>query len=86
MKTGVPETIFTHKNIKVYMGQQYPQSTIWEAKYCGNSRAMFLLFCDHRGTESDSYNIFIRLSQPIFTSKKTLTDLWDNDAHTIKNG
>ena len=58
MEIDVFEPILTHKNIKWYVGQQYPYSTIWEQNIVSNihiygARAIFLLFCDNQDTESD---------------------------------
>ena len=33
------------------------------------ARAIFLLFCDHQDTESESCEIDMSISQPIFTHK-----------------
>ena len=41
-------------------------------KYCGSSsyfdyRSVFMVFCDHQDTESESHEIEMSMSQPIFT-------------------
>ena len=49
--------MFTHKNIKVSLVQQYPYPTRWDKNIVVNIHiygaiAIFLLFCDHRDSES----------------------------------
>ena len=65
---SVAGPIFTNKNIKGYMGQQYPYSTRWEQNivaiihiYWG--RVISLLLCDHQETESESYEMEIGVAE-----------------------
>ena len=56
---SVAGSIFTNKNIKVYMGQQYPYYRRWEQNIVAIihicwGRVISLLFCDHQETESES--------------------------------
>ena len=62
-----------------------------KSKYCGNSpfledRKISLLLHVHQDTEYESCEIYIRISQPIFTQKRTSKYLWDNDIHALQNG
>ena len=45
-----------------------------------------LLFCEHQDTESESFEIEISISQPIFIQKKTEKALWENDIHNLQYG
>ena len=54
--------------------------------YIYGSRDIVLLFCDHQDTESESCEIEISISQPIFTHKKVSKYLWDKDIHTLQDG
>ena len=59
-------------------------------KYCGNfsyhgALAIFLLFCDHQDTYSESCEMEIGVSELILAQKKE-TSLWDNDIHTLLDG
>ena len=49
-------------------------------------RSIFLLFCYHQDTKSESYEIEMSISQPIFTNKNISKALWGNDIHTIQYG
>ena len=40
-------------------------------------------FFNHQGTESESFEIEMSISQPIFAHKKIPKALWDNDIHTL---
>ena len=50
------------------------------------ARAIFLLFCDHTDTESESREIEVRISQSIFTHKNISKSLCDNAFNTIQDG
>ena len=50
------------------------------------ARAIFLLFCDHTDTESESREIQMSISQPIFTNTNISKALWDNDINTVQDG
>ena len=50
------------------------------------SRAIFLLFCDHQDTESEPCEIEMSISKPIFTKKNISKDLWNNNINTIQDG
>ena len=50
------------------------------------ARFISLLFCDHQDTESESCEIEMGISQPIFTHKKISKDIWYNDMHTLQYG
>ena len=39
--------------------------------------AIFILFCDHKDTESESCEMDIGVTGPIFPKKMTSKDLWD---------
>ena len=76
MEIDVFEPILTHKNIKWYVGQQYPYSTIWEKKIMAIphiywARAFFLLIFDNQDTESDYQGMEIGLVGAIFIYKNT---------------
>ena len=52
------EPIFTHKNIKGYIGQLYTYYTIWEQNIVAVphiywARGICLLFCDQQDVESE---------------------------------
>ena len=54
----VARKIFTHKNIKGYIGQKYQYSTRWEQNIVSiihiyGARYIYLLFCDYQDTESE---------------------------------
>ena len=73
------------------MGQQYPNSTIGEKKnvptlYIYGDRAISQLFCDHCDAESESCEIEMSISQPIFTHKNVSEDIWDNNILTLQDG
>ena len=56
MEISISKLIFTHKNIKVSMGQQYPYPTRQEQNAVAILRIygaihIFLLFFDHQDTE-----------------------------------
>ena len=53
--------------------------------YIYGARAIFLLFCDHQDTESESHEIEISIYQPIFTQKYSTNALWDNIAYTLQD-
>ena len=64
----------TEKNIKGYMGQRYPYSTKWMKNIMVivqiyGARSVFLLFCDHQDTESESHEMEYGVALPIFTQK-----------------
>ena len=50
------------------------------------ARAIFLLFCDHTYTESESQEIEMSISQPIFTHKNISKAIWDNAINTVQDG
>ena len=59
MEIAVAGPIFTQIIIQGSVGQQYPYYTIWENNivvilHIYESVAIFLIFCDHKYTESDS--------------------------------
>ena len=65
------------------MGQQYPYSTRWVkiivvVIHIYGGRAIFQLFCDNQDTESNSCEMEIGVSGPIFTHKniKVLIGQW----------
>ena len=73
------------------MGQWYPYSTIWEKNIVGilhiyGARPIFLLVCDHQGTEDEAREIEMSTPQPIFTYKKIQNALWGNNIHTLQYG
>ena len=73
------------------MGQKYAYHTRWEKNivvvlHNFGARAIFLLFCDHQDTDSESCEIKMSISEPIFTHKKISKALWDNSIHTILDG
>ena len=47
---------------------------------------IFLLFCDHQDTEYEACEIYISISQPIFTHKNISEYIWINDIHTLRDG
>ena len=56
MEICVVGPIFTHKNIKGYVGEWYTYSIIWEQNILAiihiyGARDIFLLFCDNQDTE-----------------------------------
>ena len=51
--------------------------------HISGARAIFLLFCDHQDTESESCEMEISISEPIFTHKNISKALWENGIHTI---
>ena len=82
--------IFTHENIKGSMGKWYPYSTWWEQKiveilHIYGGRAISLLFCDHQDTQSESCEIEMNISQPIFAHKKISKTIWYKDIHTLQD-
>ena len=50
------------------------------------ARAIFLLFCDNQDTESESCEIEMSISQPIFTHKKIPKNLWGKSIHNLLFG
>ena len=69
------------------MGQQYPyfkrlEQNIVVIIHIYGDRAIFVLFCDQQDTESESYEIEISTSQPIFAHNKIPKDVWDKNIHT----
>ena len=50
------------------------------------ARAVFLIFCVHQDTESDSCEIEMSTSQPIFTHKNISKALWENISILYKMG
>ena len=74
MEIGVSGPIFTHKSIECSMGYRYPYFKRWEKNVAAILHiygyiAIFLLFRDFQDTESESCEIEIGISQPIFTNK-----------------
>ena len=72
------------------MVQRYPYSTRWEKSIVAiihiyRALAIFLLFCDHQDTYSESCEMEIGVSELILAQKKE-TSLWDNDIHTLLDG
>ena len=47
--------------------------------------AILLLFCNHQDTESESQEIDIGVTEPIFTLK-ILKTIWDNYMNTAQDG
>ena len=91
MEIGIAGPIFTSKNIKCLMGQQYPYPTKWEKNivviiHIYGAIAIFLLFCVHKDTGSESCEIEISVTGPIFAQKKIVKALWDSDIYTLKMG
>ena len=79
------------RNIKGYMGQKYLYSTIREKNivvliHIYGARSIFLLFCDHQDTESESRKTETSISQTTPTHKMILKALWDNSFHTLQYG
>ena len=63
------------------MVQRYTYYKKWEQNIVSiihiyGARAIFLLFCDHQDTESESREVEMRISQPIFTHKNISKYLW----------
>ena len=66
--------INVNKHIKGSMRQRYPYYIIWEKNivaiiHCCGARDIFLLLNDNQDTESQSQEIKIDVSGPIFTHK-----------------
>ena len=56
------------------MGKLYPYSTKWKKNivvilHIYGAIAIFILFCDRQDTESESCEIEMSISQPMFTYK-----------------
>ena len=49
------------------------------------ARAIFLLFCDHQETESETREMNIGAAGPMFTKKRS-NALCDNNIHTLHDG
>ena len=47
--------------------------------------AIFLLFCDHQDTESESNEIDMSIPQDIFTRKNISNSLWDNYINNLQD-
>ena len=91
MEIGVAGPILTHKNIKGTMGKEYLCSTRWGKNIVINlhnygARSIFLLFCDHTDTESESREIEMSISQPIFNHTNKSKSLWDNAINNVQDG
>ena len=74
MEIGFFGPIFIQKNISRFMGQRYPQYTIWEKNiivilHIYGDRAIYLFFYNHQDTESESWVNRIFVSGPIITQK-----------------
>ena len=50
------------------------------------AKAIFLIFCVFKDTESESCKMETGVYGPIFNQKRIYKALWDNDIHTIKDG
>ena len=50
------------------------------------ARDTFHLFCDNQDTQSESCEIEMSISQPIFTHKKISKYIWYKDIHTMQDG
>ena len=90
MEIGVAEPIFTHKNIKGSMVQQYPYPKRWEQNsvaiiHIYGARAILLLFYDNQETESETCEIEVGVAGPIST-KKIPKALWYNNIQTPQGG
>ena len=58
MEIGISGKILTHKNTKVYMGQQYPYPIIWEKNIVAiihiyGDIAIVILFYENQDTASE---------------------------------
>ena len=89
---GVSEPVFTQKNISIgSIGRLYPYSTRWEHNIVAifhiyGARAVFLLFCDHQDTESESYETEMSISKPIFNNENASKSLWYKGIYTLQDG
>ena len=86
MEVGVVGPIST----KLPIGQQYPYYTIWEQNnvvyiHIYEVRAIFLLFCYHLDTESESCEIKMSIYQPIY-NRKRYPRICENYIHTLQDG
>ena len=48
------------------------------------ARAISLIFSNHQDAQSESQEMEMSTSQPIFTHKKISKALWDNGIHTLQ--
>ena len=83
--------ISNQTHTKGSMVQQYTYSTVWEQNIVGimfiyGARAIFLLFCYHKDIESESSEIEMSISQPIFNHENISKAVWDNGIHSLKYG
>ena len=72
------------------MGQCYPHPTRWYKTIVAiihiyGARTIFLLFYDNQNTDSESRDIEVGVSGPIFTQKISKA-LWENNKHTTQDG
>ena len=72
---------------KGYMGKLYPNYTGWLKKlvvvlHIHGPRAIFILFCNYRVSESESWDMKVVVAAPILIGKISKA-LWDNDIHTV---
>ena len=70
MEIAVAGPIFIQINIEVSIGQKYLYHTRWEQNiveilYIYGARAIYLLFYDNQGTESEWREIYIGVAGPI---------------------
>ena len=66
----------TETKMRGHMGWLYPYSTRWVTTFLVflhiyGDRVLFLVFCDYQDTESESCEIEIGVTGPIFTKKNT---------------
>ena len=79
------------ENIQGYTEQRYIYSTRWQKNivvilHIYGARAILLLFCDHKDTESESREIGMSIYQTIFTHKTIPKALWYNNIHNLQTG
>ena len=54
--------------------------------HINGDRSIFLPFCDHQDTESESCEIEMSMYIPIFTHNKISNDIRYNGIHTLQYG
>ena len=69
------------------MEQGYPNHTRRVKKpvvifHYHGPRAIFILFCNYRDSESESWDMKVVVAAPILIGKISKA-LWDNDIHTV---
>ena len=84
------QTISIHKIYQDFMGKRYPYSTIlekivWYFFIYMELEPFSFYFFYHQDTESESREIEMSISKPIYTHKNITKALLDNHIHTLQD-